>query len=123
MPVPGFTTRWEEYRSERRKREQERQTWLILILCFGGMGLLLVLLSTQALPIIKEPYFLVILMVERIKEYFLWANAIQNVGRVILSFFPVGFNQFLVGLLTVALVGIIYTWIISIQRTDIRKGV
>ena len=122
-PKLGFVNRWETALHERRKMERERQTWLILILCFAGMGISLATLGALFFPTLSEPYYLLIPMVEKLKRLAIWLSVFQEVGQALVDFLPQGLSNLLVGLLVTSFGGLGYSWIVSLQRTTLRKGV
>jgi hypothetical protein len=66
VPAPGFTLRWQERQALQRRKNQQRQSWILFVITGGIAAALLAALGISILSVIKEPDQLLIFSVYRL---------------------------------------------------------
>ncbi len=65
-PALGFTVRWQERQAIQRRRNHQRQSWILFVITGGIAAALLVALGISILSVVKEPDQLLIFSVYRL---------------------------------------------------------
>ena len=74
-PAPGFTVRWQERQAAQRRKNHQRQSWILFVITGGIAAGLFVALGISILSVVKEPDQLLIFSVYRLVSFLIQVEA------------------------------------------------
>ena len=115
-PAPGFTARWQERLMEQRRAAHQRQSFALLLSMAGAAVVLFVLISFQALHLLRSPDQLLLIGLYRLTSLFVYADTTRDVVGAFLNaltqFMPSTAWVFIAG--TISMISVL--WIVVYQQ-------
>lgn len=121
-PAPGFRTRWQVRLAEERRKQQQRQVWLVLAFNCGSAAILFWVLFYQLYTLMRTPDELLFLVVYRLSSLFTYVEATEDIIRSFLApFFSAISLPAWIGLIgLISLLSVL--WFVAIQQlTSARR--
>jgi predicted anti-sigma-YlaC factor YlaD len=79
-PNAGFSARWLSRLEERERRNEQRQSWMMLILTGGVAAILLILMGVNILTSVDQPLQLLLIGTQKLIE---WVSVLKAINEVI----------------------------------------
>jgi len=123
-PQAGFTTRFQARLAERKLAERRRRLWGSLLFTFGGLALLMWVVSPYLLTFLSAPATWIAALVQWGVFIVTTIEALAQAGSVFLQIIPDFLSPFAWMVLISAFAGVSLLWTVSIWRfVRVPRGV